>query len=402
MKHTTCDTLLNRIGLAGNSDLIVQQAEQKWKAAKETFPELLAIPRPAKGIYRLLPRSKEKDRISPELASASRYPARGGPEWYVGSPPSLRNGDLSRESHHRMATHVGLNQVYYISDIHLEHQLCLHENPSWEYLYAETDRLVSDMVNTALWGRGETSVLLVAGDVAASPAIASVFYNRLYAHWPGIVLSVLGNRELWNGCHWSGGEDRPLEELVMQYRAVMEPAENLKTCTQQDALFYTTRHSLLDNGIYFCYDGNWAGGLRYMDWDTAMSASKEELSALCTHCNLLVLGGTGFSGNLPDSVVRPNLYRSMVPDRQEDIRLSRRFFFLHERLRECAGNRRVIVLTHFPPQFWGPEELPSRWVYICGHGHQNSVEQTCEGSICFRDNQVGYEPGPWALKSIAY
>lgn len=397
-KHYT--ELESRMGLAENHGTILQQANLKWKAELEPSPGIQTAPPPPRGIFKIFPRNKDKDRIPPSLANASRFPA--GVRYYDCTQPLGNIRDMARDNHHILSPHIGVNQVYYISDIHLEHQVRLHENPSWEYLYTETDRMVSNMVRTALRGRGESSVLLIGGDVACSPAIASVFYDRLYAYWPGIVLSVLGNRELWNGAHVGCGPDIPLNDLVRQYRTLVEPAENLSGSTREDALFLSTRHTLLNNGIFFCYDNNWTEGLRYMDMATAMSASREDMTALFRHCRFVVLGGTGFSGNMPKTVSRPELYRAAVPNELEDIRLSRKFFFLHERLRECAGNIPVIVLTHTPPSLWGPEHLHERWIYVCGHGHLNQVQQYSEGGICFQDNQVGYEPRPWVLKSIAY
>ena len=101
-------------------------------------------------------------------------------------------------------------RVYYITDIHLEHQLL--------------DWAQSIAAKKPAQRRG--CLLLIGGDVADSVDLSELFYELLLLHWEGPVISILGNHELWDGKTElirsnSACQLRPVDTIVKDYKRVI-------------------------------------------------------------------------------------------------------------------------------------------------------------------------------------
>ena len=91
--------------------------------------------------------------------------------------------------------------IYYVSDIHIEHQLEVIGKT-----FADVRKLIRKKVNELVSSIDEDKeTILVAGDVADSVELTNIFYDELNQRllqnanridWR--IIAVLGNHELWN------------------------------------------------------------------------------------------------------------------------------------------------------------------------------------------------------------
>ena len=91
--------------------------------------------------------------------------------------------------------------IYYVSDIHIEHQIEVIGKPLPEAREMILEK-VNELVNTVDEDKG---TILIAGDVADSIELTDIFYDELNqrmlqtangSDWR--IIAVLGNHELWN------------------------------------------------------------------------------------------------------------------------------------------------------------------------------------------------------------
>lgn len=271
--------------------------------------------------------------------------------------------------------------IYYITDIHLEHQLVKRPFDILKLSLPEIQRRINGKIAELLASVPSThSTLLIGGDVADSVELEALFYKQLgsFDGWQGKIISVLGNHELWDGDPIGLKPARPIDEIVADYRQAMP------------------RVTLLENELLIVYKG-----LRseILDEKTILNASVEELAEACANSTFIVLGGIGFSGLNPVFNAEMGLYRAAVST-EEDIARSKRFRAVYEKVLASAENLRVIVLTHTQMADWSDARYNPKWIYVSGHTHQNTFLLQRDGTAVFSDNQVGYRSKPWRLNSF--
>lgn len=295
------------------------------------------------------------------------------------------------------------SRVYYVSDIHIEHQLINNAD-----LIARTEselredylkQIINGKINEMLVGvEDRTSLLLVAGDVADSVGLYGLFYNELLSCWEGPVISVLGNHELWDGRidmdnSNSESQIRSIQAIVEDYKAVVESHKYrlMKTGTG-----YTIADSkLLENELYVVYKNR---ETRVITEKMIRDVSEADLSDFLSKCSLIILGGIGYSGLNPIYNATMGLYRNAVKTLEEDQYRVERFNAVYKKVKKCASDKKVIILTHTPVYDWSSEECVPGWIYVNGHTHQNTITITGDGKTVLSDNQIGYTPKRWALK----
>lgn len=268
-----------------------------------------------------------------------------------------------------------IQRIYYVSDLHLEHQLDLDNKPLSviaQMIEEKVQELVSAVPDT-------DCTLLVGGDVSAGEQLTSMFCRSLRLQWDGEIAFVLGNHELWD---MYSETERPVEEVITQFRKTVS-CGNLH---------------ILENALRVYYKGE--------DWATVtekeiLEASDEDLKSLCDKSVCLILGGNGFSGCNPKYNADMGLYRNKL-SRAEEIERSERFRKIHDKLMSCLADNRLIVLTHTPPEDWTTGKLCPRWIYVNGHSHHNRYQFKDNEPCILADNQIGYEPRTWRLKSFEY
>lgn len=268
--------------------------------------------------------------------------------------------------------------IYYISDIHLEHQLDLAGKTLSEVKELVRGK-VSELISSIQDRRG---LILVGGDIAHSIELEQIFFDTLRRMIPisigtsdGMnILAVLGNHELWDGDPVKGSP-RSVDDIIENYETVCR-------CYGK---------AILENTLWVKYHGCCQVFLGEKD---LLEATDDELSGLCDQSTLMVLGGIGFSGLNPKFNAASGLYRQTVSTEEDAVR-SARFRAVYDKVLRCAGSQRVIVLTHMPMDNWSNGQYNPGWIYISGHTHRNTLIRDRDGTTVLSDNQIGYKPKPW-------
>lgn len=264
--------------------------------------------------------------------------------------------------------------IYYISDIHLEHQFELSKSKSLNY--EELSHRLCEMLEPVMQRPG---ICLFGGDIADSAELESTFFReavKISNNRKCEFVIVLGNHELWNG--------NPF--LNMQYESVDSVIDAYREIIPQQVI-------LLENAMYLKY-GKFEIPI-VIEEPALLNLSNDDLRAICKSSSALILGGIGFSGFETRFNGAHGLY-GMLVDAQEDAKQTKRFQKVYEKLLSVANDIPIVVLTHTPITYWTNVEPNSKWIYISGHTHQNKML----GKNLFCDNQVGYKPKRWMLKSI--
>ena len=284
----------------------------------------------------------------------------------------------------------GYQTLFYITDLHLEYQF--RDNVDiqnylsggafdMEKVVVAIDEKIKEMTSVKYGG-----ILLIGGDVSHYKQLVSLFYDILSRRWNGIIIAVLGNHELGdNHSEWndSGYVSRSVEEIVDDYR-------NRINRSVMDKI----KRVLLQNAVFIRYPGQKDGVIEERQ---LMSASDDDLREVCSRASLIILGGIGFSGLNPKINAEYGLYRSVVTTLEDDKALSERFRSVYDKLNRCAGDKRVIILTHNPVSDWTDEPVNPNWIYVNGHTHRNALI----GKNVLSDNQVGYKPSRWRLNGFS-
>ena len=281
--------------------------------------------------------------------------------------------------------------LYYITDLHIEHQLRNEKSDASDGTYAMSEhelrkrirRKLKTLADSACDSKG---ILLVGGDVANSIKAETIFYDELSAlkTWHGEIICVLGNHELLAGESELRGEHnrgaaKSIEDVVSEYR---------------EAIGY--RATLLENQLYLEYKGRRKVVLTE---EEILGSNIDELTEACRKSSLIILGGIGFSGLNPVFNASTIRYNSSIT-LEVDIDRTKRFQTVYEKVLSCARGLRVIVLTHTQKADWSDDPYNPNWIYVNGHTHQNTV-QLDQSAIVLSDNQIGYTPKPWKLKGFS-
>ncbi len=310
-----------------------------------------------------------------EILLRNRVPLRL-PSFNESNEKAIQVSDSMKMHNLALLDDASVGQVYYVSDIHLEHQLNL-TNYTIETVKEKIAEKVSELVDSA---PEQDAPLLVAGDVADGLFLARMLYEELESQWGGEIIAVLGNHELWDAYNETDDE---VDVIVNRFR------EYGKTGFQMH---------ILENELLLLYKGT--------DWVTfseqdILEADPEELRRVCEKSTFSVLGGIGFSGKNPCYNADAGLYRDKL-SREQEISRTAQFEKVYQKVLHCAEDCRMIVLTHTPPEDWTGLELHPKWIYVCGHTHNNRLVLSENGQLCLlNDNQLGYQPCPWALKGFS-
>lgn len=294
---------------------------------------------------------------------------------------------------HDLSTNQIQENIYYISDIHLEHQiigeLMKINDESLNYDFSKidieevVDKIIDEKVSEMVYEK--KGILLVAGDVADSVGLYEKFYRSLQFRWDGLIVSVLGNHELWDGTMPDDWENfnyipRSINEIVHDYRMVHH-----RNCY------------LLENELLIIYKND---RYRTICEDDILNSSENDLKEVLNDSTLIVLGGIGFSGLNEFYNAERGLYRKAILSLDDDKRMSKKFNDIYKKVEYCAQQKQIIVLTHNPTNDWLDEPLNPNWIYVNGHTHKNAIRKDENGAMIFSDNQVGYVSKKWKLNSF--
>ena len=296
------------------------------------------------------------------------------------------------------------NVYYYISDIHIEHQVLSKHKDSLIKVHSEKDRerLFSEKlemkIDEMLRGKDmRKAILLIGGDVASSQEISAEFYRILRAKCEGLIISVLGNHELWDGTsirEWSNPDyqARSCEIIVEDYKEAIEYTEEYTYADSQEF-----RSILLENEVYVLYKNCTSCVISEKE---IIESNDSDLSDVFSKSSVIVLGGIGYSGLNPLHNAETGIYKKTVKSMQDDYYRSKRFKVIYDKVNKCAHDRKVIVLTHNPIHDWTNDPCNPNWIYINGHTHKNTIRHEEDGTTVLADNQIGYRPRKWSLNSF--
>ena len=268
-------------------------------------------------------------------------------------------------------------RVHYISDIHIMHRVQNAECRSKEDVIYVIQKIVNTIVNEA------GSLLLIDGDVASDFDIFQLFVKMLSKtlRRNTMVVFTLGNHELWSFPNSS------IDEIVAKYRTLLE--EHGMYLLHNDVL-YKEDHSLFS-------DPNTSTHL--IKYDELCEMDDTQISERLRSARYVILGGLGFSGYNMEFNADNNIYRETI-DRNTEIKESKKFENLYNRLHCILANKNTIVLTHTPKKDWCNEARHDKnFVYVSGHTHRNFFHDDGEYRV-YSDNQIGYHNDNPHLKTF--
>ena len=273
--------------------------------------------------------------------------------------------------------------IYYISDIHLEHQFELFDvKLSDDELEECINQKVQEIITSC---PDNTATLMIAGDVACSKKLVDIFISNLSNKWRGKIIYTLGNHELWD-CYDEEGNTLAIDEIVTKYQHV-------------DQVRYSARNKifLLNNSLFLHYKNVYNVVLTEND---LLNISNEVLREAIKMSSLAVFGGTGFAGLNSRYNSTCGLYKDAVTRRESERDLSKRFEKLYKKISSVASDKNLVVLTHMQPKDWTSQLLNKNWIYVCGHDHINKAYTDDDGAVVLADNQIGYKARKLNLKSF--
>lgn len=286
---------------------------------------------------------------------------------------------------------------YYISDIHIEYQLQdiiakIIDKPSEQQecdIVTALSKKIDEMIENV---HNNNDILLIGGDVANSIGLSALFYYLLFQKWNGgEIISVLGNHELWDNDP-DNFHPRSIEDIILDYRNNLEVNNYLSFGTEP---IHHIQSMLLENELYVYYKGV----EKYkIPEDDILKSSVEELKTLLSKCTLIILGGLGFSALSSNYNANHGIY-GKARSIEEDTFRTNKFRMVYDKIRICAKDKRVIVLTHTPIHNWTNEPCMKNWIYVNGHTHKNTIYVE-ENVKVLSDNQIGYKPTIWKLHSF--
>lgn len=258
-------------------------------------------------------------------------------------------------------------RVHYISDLHLMHRIQNAGCRSKEDVIYVIQKIVDTIANEA------GSLLLIDGDVASDIRIFQLFVKTLSQtlRWKTQVVFTLGNHELWS---FPGFQ---IEQIVSKYRTILE--EHGMYLLHNDLLYKEDRDLPADPKT----------GIHLIKYHDLCKMNELQIADRLRSARYVILGGLGFSGYNMEFNADNGIYR-MTVDRTTEIKESKIYEDLYNRLRPILVNKNTIILTHTPKKDWCREAKPDKnYVYVSGHTHRNFFYDDGEYRV-YSDNQVGY------------
>lgn len=267
--------------------------------------------------------------------------------------------DLYADKKHR--------RVHYITDIHLPQKIENAGCRSKEDVEYVVQKIVDSIAS-------ETDrLLLIGGDVSSDIGIFHLFIELLYESLgqKALIVFVLGNHELW------GYKGFSIDEIVAQYRSFLEMYGMY--LLHNDILYIEDNGSLYNSKIE----------THLIKYDDMCRMKDTQLFDCLRRARCVILGCLGFAGYNIDFNADSGIYQGTL-DREHEIKQTKIFESLYNRLSPILAKKNTIVLTHTPKGDWCRNDaLDKNFIYVNGHTHRNFFYDDGEYRI-YSDNQVGY------------
>ena len=124
-----------------------------------------------------------------------------------------------------------------------------------------------------------------------------------------------------------------------------------------------------------------------------LDISDDDLRQKLFGSSFALFGGLGFSGYAGEHSATSGIYGSAIKSLDADLKETRKFEALYNKLYNSCPKNRIIIATHTPKEYWSKRGYNSNWIYINGHTHNNFYEISDRCTV-YADNQIGYTPCP--------
>lgn len=272
--------------------------------------------------------------------------------------------------------------IYYVSDIHIDHNIAARfsEGVSKAYANAFVHQIIVRMIGDNPIGKRD--YLFIGGDVADRFPAVEMFYENLVKVSNGAtVVAILGNHELWD----FGPHDKYMSESIDE------------TISKYRTLFERLGIKYLENDMLVV--GGKQSGKIYREKDLR-NIDEKELIRVSEQSQLLIYGGVGFTGLNDRFNAESGLYREAMSSRKEDIERSQRFCELHDMFQDLIPDSKFVVFSHTKTGDWTNRAPNPNWIYVRGHDHRNFY-RCDEFAVIYADNQTGYKREPY-LKRFTF
>ena len=337
---------------------------------------------------------------------------------------------------------------YYISDIHLEHQIvnAFPDGATDEQVLGFVDKIVSDLLidDIALFNRGRR--ILFGGDIASSFDLAEYFYTRFIDEWnkknkdnyrqnrskilPLYKEQIENEKQIdaWKKNHeWIKKAtkdllDYPDKRVPQRIKSLIKRNKEIKSEIRERVCFgeqyYLQRwhaplkkvYAIIGNHELWSFDSIDCCTVAYQDLFDRLGIIylnnngcyiRNNNDSNSFESKVAIIGGIGFAGYNEMYNANIGLYRNTI-NRNQEICLTKEWEAFYRSSLEAArrDNCLLVVLTHNPPSDWkSANSLDGNCVYFYGHNHKNIRYYDNEAnSSVFADNQIGYHANKIAFK----
>lgn len=274
------------------------------------------------------------------------------------------------------------NVFLYISDLHINHKLLKKKIDFVDDSKIDNyfTKIVLSLEKTIPLSHSRCKIIFIVGDVSFNYEMFRRFFRIYSKHISKKTFFILGNHELWdNGlCR----KYSTFTDIVNEFRAFL----NSINITLLENELYVPNTYLRSDEIKNIYS-----------YDEILNLDSTTISKIFDINSYVVLGGMGFAGLSKSFNCLNGIYRLAPINREFEVEQSKHLSEIHKKLREFASNKKVIVVTHMPPDDWCDDILCPNWVYIYGHTHKNSYLES-DGLTYYADNQIGYSNTSFGFK----
>lgn len=250
-------------------------------------------------------------------------------------------------------------KFYYVSDIHLEHQIKNNKCKS----NTEVQYLLRKIAMSLCESTEFSGIPVICGDIASEFELFKDFIKHLKIVFGSRkILFILGNHELW---HFN---DYTVNEIVSIYKKIMPD-----------------NFIILQNSLYLLCDN----GDKYITESELENYDENKLKDILRDSRCSIFGGIGFSGLNESFNSKNGIYRNTI-SRKQEILESKKISNIFRKLDKLI-NRNFIIITHMPINDWYKDEFETNGrILISGHNHRNYYYN--DGSyVIYSDNQIGYK-----------
>lgn len=292
--------------------------------------------------------------------------------------------DLDVEAQNRGLTSFELNfdiksqRVDYISDIHLIHRIKNAKCQSKSDVFYVVQKIARTIASET------RSLLLIAGDISSDFSIFKLFVKQLSKEVKKsrtTVIFTLGNHELWSF------PEVPITEIVDKYRTLIE---SYGMYLLQNDLLYKEDSSFSEDS---------SEHIHLIKYSELCKMEDIQIRERLRSARFVIFGGIGFSGYNLEFNSNNGIYKNIIT-REKEIKETKNFELLYNRLYPLVKSKNSIVVTHMPKRDWCKNSEPDEdLIYVAGHTHQNYFYDDGTYRI-YADNQIGYRGNNVHLKSI--